>query len=164
MRLRAVFERSLDKKNSLELLMRSSRSVILLASQAFVAGFMFGCEPPPKPLPPPPPPMVATPEQQQQVATDLNTFGAAHVGRVNVVSGDDKLAAITGISDKDAKLGDVISILDVAGKIVANGTITSIYVDKDTAIPAIVVKYDVSSEGGRTPIKGDLAVTQLPTK
>jgi hypothetical protein len=63
------------------------------------------------------------------------------------------------------KLGDVISIIDgVSGKVVANGTITYVHVDKETGTPAIVVKYDLSPEAGRTPIKGDLAVTQLPPK
>jgi hypothetical protein len=147
--------------------MRSSRSVILLLSQSVAAAFlgasMVGCQPPPKPLPPPPAPTVATPAEAQQISLDLNRFGKAHVGRVNAISDADKLAAITGIADTDVKLGDVISILDgVTGKVVANGTITYLHVDKETNTPAIVVKYDLSPDGGRTPIKGDLAVTQLP--
>ncbi len=142
--------------------MRLSRSVVL--SQSIAAAFLIvGCQPQAKPPVAPPPPAISSADQAAQVQVDIKAFAPdAHIARVQQVSKDDQLAAVLGLTDKEAKVGDVVSVLDASQKVIANGTVDSIY-KAPGGEQSVVIKYDIAADGGRAPMPGDLVVTQLPT-
>jgi hypothetical protein len=133
-----------------------NRNVIIFL--ATLASFAIGCTPPP-----PPPPSSGSVGVYS--ADDYNAFKArylnanpdARVGRVMAVLTNEHRLSIGDIPTKDFSPGDVLTILDGTGNVLADGTVADL--DADT----LDVNYTLSTSGTfREPRAGDIAVRALP--
>lgn len=128
---------------------------IFLASVGMMA---IGCAPPP----PPPPP---TPNGFIHAEEDFDSFKAAYqkanpdarIGRVTAVLTNEHRLSVGDISTADFARGDILTILDYAGDVLADGTVEDM--DADT----LYVQYTLSTTATfREPRAGDIAIRALP--
>jgi hypothetical protein len=120
---------------------------------------LFGCASKPKAKPASTvPPLVAAKQHAQQLQMNYEkTDPNARVGVVLAVKADTHLAAVGDLPVKDFKTGEVLSFLDSAGKLVANGQI------KDIQKDLLIVGYEIPTNG-RAPQVADLAVRLTSAK
>ncbi len=133
--------------------MHASRIAALCLTAAATVG-LAGCAAKPKAPATPAPVSV---DSARHSATELQAAYQksnpnAKVGVVLAVKSGSSLAAVGHVNVKDFKAGDVLSFVDGAQKVVANGRVNDI----DGNL--LVVKYDLLPSGGRAPQAGDLAI------
>jgi hypothetical protein len=136
-------------------MMRLSRSLVTLLLPCFAATLLIGCNPPaPKvePLPPQP----AAPQTAEEIRAQIQkAVPGSLVGTVESIS-DSQAAVYLGAATPEIKMGESIQFEDANLRGFANGTVVS--VDRTSPeYPIVIVDFE-PLPGGRTPIRGDIAV------
>jgi hypothetical protein len=146
----------------LELLMRLSRSSVLMLLPSLGAVFLTGCASPPPPPPAPPAIVPATADQAADLQAQIaKAFPNARVGHVSAVDLSTGTLAVGGIAVGDVRKGDSIQFRDSRINPIANGEVIDQNSD-NPSYPFLIVQYEPTNPG-RVPVKGDLAV-YLPRK
>ncbi len=142
--------------------MPSSRSLVSMLLPLLGAVLLTGCASAPPPVPAAPPIVPATADQEADLQAQLaKAYPGARVGHVSAVNGSANTAAVRGIPLGEVHRGDSIQFLDSRQTPISNGTVIDQNID-DPEYQFLIVQTEALS-GGRTPVKGDLAV-YLPRK